>query len=200
MFAAKSDCLPLGVGLCTACAVGQVLVEHRDIRAMTMFRHRIRTARLLLCSWRDEDIQPFTEMVLVPQFSEFLLPVSGAAAAREWVVKKRARFDEHGFGPWVVEAAQTAEFIGCIGLSVVSYEAAFTPAIEISWRVAIQHRGRGYAAEAAEATLADGFARLGLKAIVANTALLNRASRRVMERIGMRYAFEFDHPLWSCPR
>lgn len=157
--------------------------------------YSIRTPRLVLRPWRDEDIQAFTDMVLAPGFSEFLLPVAGAAAAREWVARKRAHFDEHGFGPWVVELAHTAEFVGCVGLSIVSYEAVFTPATEIAWRIATEHRGRGYATEAAGAALADGFDRLGLPEIVANTALPNRASRAVMERIGMGYALEFDHPL-----
>jgi RimJ/RimL family protein N-acetyltransferase len=99
-----------------------------------MTGHSIRTERLVLRPWRDEDIRPFTDMVLTPEFSPFLLPVSGATAAREWVVAKRSHFAEHGFGPWVVELAQTGEFFGCVGLSIVAYEAAFTPATEIAWR------------------------------------------------------------------
>ena len=155
----------------------------------------IRTDRLLLRAWRDDDVDAFTEMVLAPGFSEFLLPVPGAAAAHALIARQRSHFDEHGFGPWVVELAQTAEFIGCVGMSLVSYEAVFTPATEIAWPIATEHRGRGYATEAASATLADGFDRLRLQELAANTALQNRASRAVLERIGMEYALEFDHSL-----
>jgi len=160
-----------------------------------MTEHRIHTQRLILRAWRDEDVFPFTAMVLAPGFGEYLTPVAGPAAARDWVMRKRSHFAEHGFGPWVVELAGTQDFVGCIGLSVVPYEAAFTPAVEIAWRVAIDHQGNGYATEAATAALADGFGRLGLKEIVANTSPGNLPSRRVMERIGMRYVLDFEHPL-----
>ena len=160
-----------------------------------MTGYTIHTERLVLRPWRDDDIPPFTDMVLFPQFSEFLLPVSGETAAREWVAGRRSHLEEHGFGPWAVELAQTAGFVGCVGLSVLAYEAAFTPATEIAWRIANQYRGSGYATEAAKAALADGFGRLGLKEIVANTAPANLPSRRIMERIGMRYVLDFDHPL-----
>jgi RimJ/RimL family protein N-acetyltransferase len=55
--------------------------------------------------------------------------------------------------------------------------------------------GRGYATEGAQASLADGFGRLGLEEIVAYTVALNAPSRRVMERIGMTHdpADDFDH-------
>jgi RimJ/RimL family protein N-acetyltransferase len=162
---------------------------------MPMTEFRICTERLVLRPWRDEDLHPFTEMVLAPQFAEFLTPVAGTTGARDWVMTKRAHFSRHGFGPWVVELAQTQEFVGCIGLSVVPYEAAFTPAVEIAWRLAKQHRGAGYATEAAKAALADGFGRLGLSDIVANTSPGNLPSRRVMERIGMRHVLDFEHPL-----
>ena len=160
-----------------------------------MTEFQIRTERLILRPWSDADIRPFTEMVLSPGFSAFLLPVNSQAAARDWVMGKRAHFKEHGFGPWVVELAQTGDFIGCIGLSVVPYEAVFTPAVEIAWRLAKAHRGNGYATEAAKAVLADGFGRLGLREIVANTAPANLPSRRVMQRIGMTHVLDFEHPL-----
>jgi RimJ/RimL family protein N-acetyltransferase len=156
---------------------------------------RISTERLVLRSWRDEDIGRFTDMVLAPQFSDYLSPIAGPAAARDWVMSKRSHFDRHGFGPWVVELAQTREFIGCIGLSVVPYQASFTPAVEIAWRVAEGFRRCGYATEAARAALADGFGRLRLREIVANTSPANLPSRRVMTAIGMKYDLDFEHPL-----
>jgi ribosomal-protein-alanine N-acetyltransferase len=155
----------------------------------------IHTKRLVLRPWRDADIHPFTVMVLAPRFGEYLLPIERPATARDWVLSKRTHFDRHGFAPWVVEFAQTGEFVGCVGLSVVPYEAPFTPAVEIAWRVTKALRGSGYATEAAAAALADGFGRLSLKEIVANTAPANLPSRRVMERIGMKHVLDFEHPL-----
>jgi RimJ/RimL family protein N-acetyltransferase len=63
------------------------------------------------------------------------------------------------------------------------------------WRwPAADHRGQGYATEAARAAIEDGFKRVGLREIVALTALGNRPSIRVMERVGMTRTIEFDHP------
>ena len=134
-------------------------------------------------------------MVLAPGFSEYLIPFAGPAAARDWVTRKRADLQQYGFAPWVVEIRQTREFVGCVGLSKVPYQASFTPAVEIAWRLRNAFRGFGYATEAAQAALSDGFDRCGLVEVVANTVPDNLPSRRVMERIGMKYASEFDHPL-----
>jgi RimJ/RimL family protein N-acetyltransferase len=69
------------------------------------------------------------------------------------------------------------------------------PCVEIGWRLAAEHWGRGYASEAARAALRAGFERVGLHEIVSFTAAGNQRSRAVMERIGLRFAGEtFEHP------
>jgi len=69
------------------------------------------------------------------------------------VARARAHWEEHGFGQWVVERASEASFIGVVGLSAVSFDAPFTPAVEVAWRLARRHLGHGYATEAARAAL-----------------------------------------------
>jgi len=68
--------------------------------------------------------------------------------------------------------------------------------VEIGWRLAIESWGKGYATEAARASLDHGFGDLGLNEIVSFTVPDNSRSRRVMERIGMIHnsADDFDHP------
>jgi RimJ/RimL family protein N-acetyltransferase len=85
-------------------------------------------------------------------------------------------------------------FAGLIGLSAVDFEASFTPCVEIGWRLASPYWGHGYATEGARAALAFGFERLGLPEIVAFTVRANLRSIRVMEKIGMVFSEEFDHP------
>jgi ribosomal-protein-alanine N-acetyltransferase len=89
-----------------------------------------------------------------------------------------------------------ASFIGVIGLGVVAYEAPFTPAFEVAWRLARPYWGRGYATEAARDALDYGFDKLALGEIVALTVPADRRSHQVMERLGMSCAPEddFDHP------
>ena len=157
----------------------------------------LRTSRLLLRPWHDEDISGFAEMSADPAVMEYLLPFSERGLSVEaWVARARAHWDEHGFGQWVVELPGAASFIGVVGLGVVSYQAPFTPAVEVAWRLARAYWGRGYATEAAKAALAYGFDELALDEIVALTVPLNQRSRRVMERLGMTRspADDFDHP------
>jgi RimJ/RimL family protein N-acetyltransferase len=148
------------------------------------------TKRLLLRPWRDEDVAAFAELSADPAVMEYLLPLSG------WVSRKRAHWEEHGFGQWVVEIPGEVSFIGVVGLETVSYEAHFTPAVEVAWRLARAYWGRGYATEAARASVDFGFEKLSLTEIVALTVPANWRSRRVMERLGMtrRPEDDFDHP------
>jgi ribosomal-protein-alanine N-acetyltransferase len=154
------------------------------------------TERLLLRPWRDADLPAFAELSADPVVMEFLRPLSEPGASEAWATRARAHWQQYGFGQWVVEIPGEASFIGVIGLSTVSYEAHFTPAVEIAWRLARAHWGCGYAGEAARAALDYGFATLGLAEIVAVTVPANRRSRAVMERLGMTRAPEddFDHP------
>jgi ribosomal-protein-alanine N-acetyltransferase len=101
-----------------------------------------------------------------------------------------------GFGLWAVEVPGEAPFIGYVGLAPATFEAHFTPAVEVGWRLAHEHWGRGYAPEAARAAVADGFSRLGLEEIVSFTSAVNLRSRRVMEKLGMARdaSDDFDHP------
>lgn len=107
-----------------------------------------------------------------------------------------AAFEERGFGLWAVEIIDASAFIGFVGLARVSFEAHFTPAVEVGWRLAKEYWGRGYATEAARAALSFAFNQLMLDEVVSFTSDGNLRSRRVMERLGMHHdsADDFDHP------
>ena len=156
----------------------------------------LRTSRLLLRPWRDADVAAYAELSADPAVMEFLRPVVEPGAAEAWAARVRAHWRQHGFGQWVVEIPGEASLIGVVGLTRVSYEAHFTPAVEVAWRLARAQWGCGYATEAARAAVDYGFDTLGLTEIVAITVPANRRSRRVMERLGMSRAPEddFDHP------
>jgi RimJ/RimL family protein N-acetyltransferase len=154
---------------------------------------RLRTPRLLLREWRDDDVASFAAMSADPGLTEFLLLPDD-----DWVARARRRWDEHGFGQFVVELPGEAPFIGVVGLGDLYAAAPAAPAIEAAWRLARAHWGKGYAVEAARAAIEDGFFRLGLDEIVAITVVANQRSRRVMERLGMSCDpaedFDFAHP------
>jgi RimJ/RimL family protein N-acetyltransferase len=81
----------------------------------------LRTSRLRLRPWRDDDIALFAEMSADPAVMEYLLPLSERGLSVEtWVARKRAHWDDHGFGQWVVELPGESSFIGVVGLETVS--------------------------------------------------------------------------------
>jgi ribosomal-protein-alanine N-acetyltransferase len=156
----------------------------------------LRTDRLSLRQWRESDLGPFAGLNADPEaMRHFPRPLtrteSDALAQRE-----RALIAERGFGLWAVELVSTGAFLGFVGLAEPRFEAHFTPAVEVGWRLLPEHWGRGYATEGARAALAIGFDELGLDEIVSMTSVANSRSRRVMERLGMTHdpLEDFEHP------
>jgi len=156
----------------------------------------LRTERLVLRDWRDDDLAPFAALNADPRVTEFLPGPLTRAESDALAARIRGALARYGFGAWAVEVMGGAPFIGFVGLSVPLFAAAFTPCTEIAWRLAAEHWGRGYATEAAGAALAYGFEQLGLEEIVAFTTAGNTRSRAVMERLGMTRspADDFEHP------
>jgi ribosomal-protein-alanine N-acetyltransferase len=156
----------------------------------------LRTPRLTLRRWRDEDREPFAAMNADPRVMEFFVAPLSSGESDALVGRIEAGFDRDGFGLWALEVRETGEFIGFTGLAPPEFEAHFTPAVEVGWRLAAPAWGRGYATEAARAALGFGFERAGLEEIVSMTSAVNERSRAVMERLGMRRdpADDFDHP------
>ncbi|RYG46011.1 N-acetyltransferase [bacterium] len=155
------------------------------------------TPRLVLRGWREDDLAPFAELNADARVVEFLPGPMTREESDAMAERIQGHFRERGFGLWAVEVAGVLPFIGFVGLSVPRFEAGFTPCVEIGWRLAADHWGRGYATEAARAALDYGFATLGLAEIVSFTVPGNRRSRTVMEKIGMRRdpADDFLHPI-----
>ena len=152
--------------------------------------------RVRLRRWREADRAPFAALNADPRVMEFFPSRPDRRQSDALVDRFEAHFAEHGFGLWAVELPGVAPFIGFVGLAVPGFTAHFTPCVEVGWRLARDHWGKGYATEAARQVLAHGFGRLGLPAVVSFTAVANRRSRAVMERLGMQHdaAEDFDHP------
>jgi RimJ/RimL family protein N-acetyltransferase len=157
----------------------------------------LRGARVILRPWRDEDRAPCAAMNADPRVMAFFVKRLDRTESDALVDRFREHFTVHGFGLWAVEVPGVAPFVGFTGLEVPRFDAPHGPCVEIGWRLAFEHWGRGYATEAARLALDYGFGALGLPEILATTAVANRRSRAVMERLGMRRdpARDFDHPL-----
>ena len=118
------------------------------------------------------------------------------AESDAWVDRIAAGFAANGHGLWALEVRDTGEFIGYTGLQPANFQAHFTPAVEIGWRLARSAWGHGYATEAARAAVTHGFGPGGLTEIMSWTVPANERSRAVMRRLGMTHdpADDFDHP------
>jgi RimJ/RimL family protein N-acetyltransferase len=156
----------------------------------------LRTERLILRAWREEDLVPFAALNADPAVMEHFPATLTRADSDAFAARVRSEMAERGFGLWAVEVPGVGPFVGFTGLAVPRFEAHFTPCVEVGWRIAREHWGRGYAPEAASKALAHGFGPLGLDEIVSFTAVGNTRSRRVMEKLGMTHdpAQDFDHP------
>ncbi|SFO69492.1 Protein N-acetyltransferase, RimJ/RimL family [Pseudomonas sp. NFACC24-1] len=156
----------------------------------------LESARLLLRQWRDDDLPEFAAMCADPQVMRYFPARLSRLESAALIGRVRGHFAEHGFGLWALERKDTGAFIGFTGLGVVGFDAPFTPAIEIGWRLAREHWGLGYASEAAWTALRCAFDQLTLDEVVAFTAVDNLPSQKVMQAIGMQHDPEddFEHP------
>ncbi len=167
----------------------------RRIAMRTTGSIELQTERLLLRQWHDDDVAHFAAMNADPRVMRHFPALQSHETSAAAVARWRARIAERGWGLWAAGLRRTGEFIGFVGLEVPAPAFPFSPCVEIGWRLAFAHWGRGYATEAAKASLGIGFEDLGLDEIVSFTAVGNRRSRAVMERLGMTEdARTFEHP------
>jgi RimJ/RimL family protein N-acetyltransferase len=154
------------------------------------------TERLTLRGWRPADREPFAALNADPEVMRHFPSLLAREQSDALAEQIESAFARHGWGLWAVELTDSGRFIGFTGLARPSFDAHFTPAIEIGWRLAREAWGRGYATEAARAAAAYAFDALAVDELVSFTAAANTRSRAVMERLGMTRdpADDFDHP------
>ena len=153
---------------------------------------RLQTNRLELRSWTEADFEPLARMNADPRVTQhFPHPITRAQSEATFN-KLQSTELETGITFWALTHENA--FIGFCGLAHVTFEANFTPAVEVGWRLHPDAWGQGFASEAGRACLDYGFRNLGLDRIIAFTAHSNLRSENVMRRLGMQKIGEFDHP------
>jgi len=157
----------------------------------------IRTERLRLRAWRQEDLEPFAALNADPEVMEFLPKCLERHESDALAERFRDQLARRGYGRWAVEIPGVASFIGFVGLNDVNFDVPFAPCVEVGWRLAREHWGKGFASEAARASIRFGFEQVGLEEIVSFTVPNNVRSQAVMARVGMSRSAEedFDHPI-----
>lgn len=156
----------------------------------------IEADRLLLRSWEPQDLEPFSKINADPRVMEHMLKTLTLEETQAFINRINDQFANHGYGLFATVLKNSNEFIGFVGLSIPSFATHFTPCVEIGWRLAYPHWGKGYATEAAKEILKLAFVEYGLPEILSWTTTNNLRSRRVMEKLHMTHnpADNFTHP------
>ena len=141
------------------------------------------TERLILREWILEDAENFFELNNNPDVIRYTgdPPFDSVKATREFIRNYDA-FNKEGMGRWVCILKETGENIGWCGLR--KKPEGF---VDLGYRFHRRHWNIGFATEAGQICLAYGFSHLNLEIIVAHAMIENKASSRVMKKLGMRY-------------
>ena len=154
----------------------------------------LETPRLRLRPVRADDVEV---LAALGADSRVMDPLGGAMsrkATQEWLERLIAHWEIHGYGRFLVSL--DSAFAGVVGLSRADLDAGIVSGVEIAWRLAFDYWGHGYASEAADAAIRDGFERVGLGEIIGVATPNNVRSRTIMDRLGMVFSpgDTFDHP------
>ncbi|MGM8885589.1 GNAT family N-acetyltransferase [Psychrobacter sp. 1U2] len=170
-----------------------------------MIRHpalsKLETKRLILRQWQPSDFSIFAEMNADPEVMQYFPKVLSKHTSDIIANKCQQLIEDNGWGFWAVSLKEDADdnFIGMVGLNQVHQDMPFAPNVEIGWRLHKDYWRNGYALEAAQAALKFAFEVLQLKEVVAFTAVSNKPSQRLMQRLGMsNINKDFDHPMLNA--
>lgn len=161
----------------------------------------IRTPRLLLRRWYDDDLAPMADINADPRVMRWVDDGSvrdledTATAIEEW----EEEWDEEGFGLFAVELLGSGELAGFTGLSVPGFLPEVMPAVAVRWRFGSQFWGQGYASEAAHATLEFALQDRGLDRVISISRVGDGASENVIRKLGMVFERETVHPVYAHP-
>ena len=167
----------------------------------------LETGRLTLRNWLETDVGSYMLLSTDVGYNCFSPPgrflVSTPEEARGKIQERIDLFDRQKLGKFPVFLKVTGEFIGTCGME--PFELDGRSEVELGYRLCLKHWGQGYAGEAAAAILQYGFRALNCARIMAFVLPQNRASVKILEKLGFEYLREFmhyelPHRLYEYPR
>ncbi len=149
--------------------------------------------RLGFRAWKSTDLPKLFVINSNSKVMEFFPNKPSLKETEGFIERMNTQYKESQYCYFAVEVIETGDFIGFIGLSKQTYEADFTPCVDIGWRLDEQFWYKGYATEGAKASLHYAFKTLKLNEVVAVCPKVNTKSEQVMKKIGMQKITEFKH-------
>ncbi|MBT8256267.1 MAG: GNAT family N-acetyltransferase [Bacteroidia bacterium] len=159
-----------------------------------MKNYVLKTKRLGLRNWTDDDLIPFAEMCADPEVMRHFPKILTRQESDALVGRLQKHFNEYGFCYFAVDVLSSNEFVGFTGLAHQTWESEYTPCVDIGWRLKRSAWGKGYATEAAAACLDVAFQKFEIREVLAFATDTNHPSIHVMEKIGMQNMGTVQHP------
>lgn len=153
------------------------------------------SARLGFRNWHFADIDKMHEINSDEKVMEFFPGIPTKEQTAEFVERMKKQFEDKKFCYFAVDKLHDSEFIGFIGLSEQTYEADFTPCVDIGWRIKRSEWNNGFATEGAKKCLEYALNDLHLKNVYSVAPKVNTKSEHIMAKIGMKKQYEFEHTL-----
>jgi len=151
--------------------------------------------RLGFRNWRLGDIDKMHEINSDEKAMEFFPCIPTKEQTTEFIERMKKQFEDKGFCYFAVDKLEDNDFIGFIGLSEQTYDADFTPCIDIGWRIKSSEWNKGFATEGAKRCLSYALDNLKLEKIYSIAPKINIRSEHIMSKIGLKKQYEFEHPL-----
>ncbi len=152
---------------------------------LKIINKEIKTNRLHLRHFRIEDLDTYSEIMGDQRIARWF--PKGDSYTREESEKSLnnilSHWMKHGYGLWAITKKDDDSLLGRCGLNYIPN----TLEVEIDFIIATNYWNNGYATEASKAALFYGFKILKLDKIIALSKPENTASRKVIEKVGMRY-------------
>ena len=152
------------------------------------------TSRLGFRTWTQNDLKQMARLNKDPEVMRHFPYLPSEKETAGFIERMNSMFLKYGYCYFPIDHLETNNFIGFIGLSLQEFETDFTPCIDIGWRIKKDFWGKGLATEGALQCLSYAQTQLGLDQIFAMAPKTNSASIQVMDKIGMRFIKEFEHP------
>ncbi len=158
----------------------------------------LRTERLALRQWRDDDVDAMTAINSDPEVHAFLAAAPDRELTMAGIGRARAHWERYGYGHFAVEvlAGELAgQLVGFCGVGHPTFVPELAERTELGYRLGRFAWGRGYATEAAIAAREDAFERCRLAEVISLIDPENVRSQRVAEKGGLRPGETVVNPL-----